>query len=130
MIYLGCATLLLADTLFMLFNFKYSHQVYMQERGTHVKEVPKEERKIRCDILFEELGLYRSIVKTYIYWFWFIAGFFTVAWAIHLMLFIVNLLHEISLNARVNISTFSFFFKLFLYLSVYLTTIITLLTSY
>ena len=130
MIYLGCATLLLADALFMLFNFKYSYNVYLKERKIHHINTTTEERSVLNDEHFNEMGLYRSLVKIFVYWFWFIAGFFTFLWPIHCSVFLINLISELSVGGKINISTFSFFFKLFLYLSVYLTTIITLLTSY
>lgn len=119
---------LTVDGLFMLFNFRYSYQIYLKERETYSTKTPPSEKKDIQFQLVEEIGLFRSFLKSYGWYYWFIAGLFMNLWMFHVGLFLLNLLQELFLGGEIQIKKSAFLLKIILFLSVYLTTISLILT--
>lgn len=78
-----------------------------------------ERRNINYGII-DEYGLVRGFIRTIGYYFWFVAGFFTPFWIFHVGLFIFNYFHELFNGNQLEMTKFSFGFKVVVYLLLHL----------
>lgn len=111
--------ILLGDLLYMVANFKYSFYMCLKEREASHITTDIQARKKLNDEIYAEYGMFRFLVKTYIYTLWFIFGFFTQFWVWHLGIFIFNYLQEINIQGKLKFTKVFFIAKLFAYLSLY-----------
>ena len=118
--YIGLLVLMVVDVLYMITNFDYSYRLAILEReAMHPDTDPNTKRRLNI-IVFNHHGLFRALIKTYVFAIWFISGLFTPFWMYHIALLILNYLHEFVIGRKINFSEFSFLLKLLGQFLVYL----------
>lgn len=115
---------LIADLIFMIFNFRYSYYMQIKEREAMYDQ--KNKNKVNTEV-YDEYGFWRVLIKGFIYYGWFVLGFFTQYWPFHIGIFIFNFLQETRSRGIILITEFSYFLKLCAYLFVYLSIIYSIL---
>lgn len=110
---------LMADTIFMILHFDFSYMMHNREREAMYSK-DKEERNLLYDDLFYQYGFLRSLIKSLIYYSWYLMGFFTPYWIYHIVIFILNYIQSVTYQNQLKISEFSFGLKLSAYFYVYL----------
>ena len=124
LIYSSLLILLIADLLFMFLNFKYSFYMQIKEREAMYD---RSRRRELNNEVYNEYGFWRVFIKGFIYYGWFVLGFFTQYWPYHLGIFLFNFFQESRTRGKIIISKFSYFLKLSAYLFVYLSVIYSIL---
>ncbi len=125
-IYLTCGTLLIFDLLYIMFNFRYCYELYLKERASYHVDTNTATKKILSHEIVKEIGVIRTLVKTIVYWIWFVVGLFTPFWFYHIILFVFNFLFELINGAKINITPLAFLFKVLTFLIIYLIIVIKL----
>lgn len=74
-----------------------------------------------------EYGFWRVFIKGFVYYGWFVLGFFTHYWPYHLGIFLFNFIQETRSRGIIIVTEFSYFLKLSAYLFVYLSIIYSIL---
>lgn len=77
--------------------------------------------------IYNEYGFWRVFIKGFLYYVWFIMGFFTQYWPYHLCIFIFNFFQESRSRGIIIVTEFSYILKLCAYLFVYLSIIYSIL---
>jgi len=118
--YTSLLVVILIEILYVIFNFDYSYNMAMKERESILPETSAERKNQLSILIFKQYGLFRLLIRSYIYYLWFFGGFFAGFWIHHTSLLIFNIIYERIVGRSYYIPELLFCIKILVCFFVYL----------